>query len=443
MFEIQGKYTKAKIMIDDVESSCVSQIYSFVNHVAFTNPIAIMPDTHAGKGSVIGFTMEMTDKVIPNVIGVDIGCGMRSCNIGKQLNISLEDFDRKIRQRIPFGQNTHEETIIHMKNDFPWHEVTVSAQHFFNAYAEKFGFRYETLKYDIDWFTKKCEAIGGNLRRIINGLGTLGGGNHFIETGISTNDDVWITIHSGSRNFGKRICEYWQNKAIKKFKHADKDEIKTKIDALKKQYSGDELYHKIQEVKNQQPSEFKCSEELRWLEGEDAAGYLSDMIFSQMYAEVNRKYMMKIILDILKVTPIETIETVHNFIDFHDFIIRKGAIRSYSGEKMIIPFNMKDGILICEGKSNAEWNCSAPHGAGRVLSRSQAKKALNLADFKEQMKDIYTTSVGQGTLDEAPNAYKDSKIIEEAIQPTAIILDRIRPIHNMKDSLGDEENHVL
>ena len=416
MFEIQGKYTKATVMIDGVEETCVSQIHTFINHLAFTNPVAIMPDTHAGTGSVIGFTMEMTDKVIPNVIGIDIGCGLKSCNIGKQLDISLELLDHKIRQRIPFGQEVHDSAVVHMKKDFPWHKVNVLAQRFFLAYEEKFGIKQELKTFDMNWFTEKCETIGGNLRRFINSLGTLGGGNHFCETGLSTEGNVWITIHSGSRNFGKRICEYWQNKAIKKINNDDKNDIKKKI------------------AKNKKSSGFKCSEELLWLDGEDAVGYLFDMIFCQIYAEVNRQHMMDIIMKIIDVKPIETIETVHNFIDFHDFIIRKGAIRSYIGEKMIIPFNMRDGILICEGKSNPEWNYSAPHGSGRILSRGQAKRQLDVASFKEQMKDIYSTSVGQGTLDEAPDAYKDSKIIEESIQPTAIILDRIKPIHNMKCS---------
>ena len=178
---------------------------------------------------------------------------------------------------------------------------------------------------------------------------------------------------------------------------------------------------------------------VRGLEGEEMHSYLFDMIFAQMYAQVNRHTMMYIICDILNVPIHGGIETVHNFIDFNDLIIRKGAIRSYAGETMIIPFNMRDGILICEGRSNKEWNCSAPHGAGRVMSRSQAKKNVDLEIFKEQMKEIYSTSVGRGTLDEAPDAYKDSKIIEETIKPTALILDRIKPIHNMKDSLGEDD----
>jgi len=436
MIQMNGKYTNAKIMIDNVEETCVGQITQFINNPVFTNPVAIMPDTHAGKGSVIGFTMELTNKIVPNVVGVDVSCGMLTCNIGKKLDISLDEFDRKIRQQVPFGQNVHERSVIHMKNDFPWHDANVLAQKFFAAFNSRVGIKYELEKYDIDWLTQKCKILEANFKRVIDSVGTLGGGNHFIETGVSTKGDVWITIHSGSRNFGKKVCEYWQNKAIKKLKKTTREDIQNKIIELRQQYKGDELYHKIQEAKKGEQPTIKCPEELMWLENEDMAGYLFDMIFCQLYAHTNRLYMMNIITDILKVTPLEMIETIHNFIDFNDFIIRKGAIRSYKNEKMIIPFNMRDGILLCEGQSNPEWNFSAPHGAGRVMSRSQAKRELNIDEFKKQMTAVFSTSVGRSTLDEAPNAYKDARIIEEAIAPTAIILDKIKPIHNMKDGEG-------
>lgn len=439
MFEIPGKYTTAKIMIDGVEQSCVSQIYSFVNHEVFTKPIAIMPDTHAGKGSVIGFTMELTDKVIPNVVGVDIGCGMLSINIGPILPISLEILDHKIRQRIPFGMEVQENSIINMEKEFPWKTVNILAQKFSLAYQQKFNDSFEYTSYNMNWFLEKLKLIGSNTRRAINSIGSIGSGNHYIETGISTKGDYWITIHTGSRNLGKCVCEYWQNKACKKAKNQSKEEIKNKIKLLKETYTGKELYEKIKETKNQDNLPIfevapKYPEDQRWLEGEELKAYLSDMIFSQIYAEMNREYIIRIILNIIKKEPLSKIETVHNFIDFKDFIIRKGAVRSYLNEQFILPFNMRDGILICEGKSNSEWNFSAPHGAGRIMSRSQAKKNIDLESFKKQMQGIYSTSVCRGTLDEAPDAYKDSSIIEEAIEPTANIIERIKPIHNMKSS---------
>ncbi len=437
MFTIDGKHTSAKIWIDDVEPTCVSQITQFVNHPAFTNPVSIMPDTHFGKGAVIGFTMEMTEKIIPNVIGSDIGCGLISLEMGKDLNISFEELDRKIRLAIPFGTDTHEdESPIHMKNDFPWHNVNVQSEKFAMAYQNKYGVRLELPRYDLDWFLEKSKQINVNLRRAINSIGTLGGGNHFCEVGITEDGTYWITIHSGSRNFGKKVCDHWQYRAIKILRDEKREILQERIKLLKEEYK--ETPRLIKEGIAKAKSELGLNSGIdmkgcEWLEGEDAAGYLFDMIFAQMYAKVNREYMARIIEKILGISRQDEIETVHNFIDFKDFIIRKGAIRSYEKEKFCLPFNMKDGVLICKGKSNPEWNYSAPHGAGRVMSRSQANKKLSVEEFEGQMEGIFSTSVGRNTLDEAPDAYKDCKIIEEAIGPTAVIIDRIKPVHNMKD----------
>lgn len=443
MLEMAGKYTKAKIMIDDVEESCMAQITSFLNHPAFTNPIAIMPDCHAGKGSVIGFTMEMTDKVIPNVIGVDIGCGIRSINIGKELPISVDLLDHKIRQRIPFGAEVHDKAILNMKNDFPWHEVKVQAESFLNAMVVKdkmVGLLQKIPDYSIRWFEEKCRSINCDLGRAIKSIGTLGGGNHFCEIGRSNGGDYWLTVHSGARNFALKVCNYWQNTGSKVIRKEKQALLKSRIEKIREEYTGMEIKKRIKLAREEVGLDQKFSSELQHLEDAYAIGYLYDMIFAQKYAAVNREYMIKTILNILGVKAVEDIETVHNYIDFSDFIIRKGAIKSYTGKKMCIPFNMRDGILICEGKSNPEWNYSAPHGAGRVMSRAAAKKSINLDVFKEQMAGIYSTSVDRSTLDEAPDAYKNSKIIEKAIEPTAEIIDRIKPIHSMKDSSESNSN---
>jgi len=392
MLEFQGKHGKAKVMIDDIDQSTISQIYEFLNHEVFTNPIVIMPDTHAGNGAVIGFTMEMTDKVIPNVVGVDIGCGMRSINVGKGLlaEHTKSDIDAIIRKNIPFG------TLVHNKNHFDlrqeksfWDICNSQLRSFVMKYNKRYMEQYDIPKYSFDWLEKKCSDIKIDLDRVVKSIGTLGGGNHFIEISKAQNTgDYWITVHSGSRQFGLKIATYWQKKAGR-----------------------GPLSH---------------------LEGDNMFGYLRDMLFAQCYAEVNRGYMVNTICDLLDLEKQEDISSVHNFIDFNDFIIRKGAIRSYSDEKMIIPFNMEDGILICMGKSNPDWNFSAPHGAGRLGSRRWAKETLNLDDAKHRMEknNIFFSTLPK---DELKGAYKDPSIIESAIEPTAIIIDRLKPIIAMKD----------
>jgi RNA-splicing ligase RtcB len=361
---------------------------------------------------------------------------MLSFNIGPELKMSLEELNHKIRVRIPFGSEVQEDAAIHMKNAFPWHAANVMAEKFSLAYFKEFGTKYDPPYYDIGWFEKKVNSIGGDMRRMINSIGSAGGGNHFIELGKATNGDHWITIHSGSRNFGKRICEFWQNKAYKSLRTDKKKIMDEQIAQIRKDFSGEEVGKKIYDLKKSMGMDYGINMTgLEWLEGSDAAGYLFDMIFAQMYAQVNRQTMLEIICaDCLKVSLTEQIETVHNFIDFRDFIVRKGAVRSYAGERFILPFNMRDGLLICEGKSNVEWNYSAPHGAGRVLARGKAKRTLSMDKFQADMAGIYSTSVDRSTLDESPDAYKDSKLIEDAIQPTAVILDRVKPILNLKDT---------
>jgi len=435
MYELIGKYTSAKIMIDDVEGTCLSQIISMINHPAFTNPVVLMPDTHYGKGSTIGFTMPLSEKVIPAVVGVDIGCGMNSVNIGNTLSMSFDALDQQIRSAIPFGMNVHDRGVIHMEKEFPWDAVTSLARNFVAAYNQKFNTSFHAPNYSMKWFEVMCERTATSQSRAISSIGSLGGGNHFIEIGQSTNEEFWVTIHTGSRNLGSRVCDYWQDLALKNRQNQNKNKLKGQIEEIKKTHKGKEIQEEIRKLQNYDG--VPADKDHQFLTDQDAMGYLFDMIFCQKYAQVNRQYLMEIILSILGAHPIDTIETVHNFIDFRDFVIRKGAIRSYVGERMIIPFNMRDGILLCEGKSNPEWNFSAPHGAGRVMSRSKAKQTVNLEEFQESMKGIFSTSVGRGTLDESPMVYKDAKIIEEAIEPTATIIDKIKPVMNMKDGEGE------
>ncbi len=384
----KGKYGEAISMIDEMESATVGQIYGFLNHEAFTNYIAIMPDCHKGAGTVIGFTMPMTEKVIPNVVGVDIGCGMLSVNVGKRVFelISKRDIDHIIRTRIPFGYSVHTDTFFSVENNNRFHkELKEELRLFTMAYNRKFDVEYDLPEYDL---MNLCYEIGMDYDRFCKSIGTLGGGNHFIEIGKSEETgDYWITFHSGSRQFGLKVALYHQRKAGRG--------------------------------------------ELAYLQGREAFDYLVDMVIAQKYANENRKVMCDVVVKALNLEVRETIVSVHNYIDFNDFIIRKGAITSYEGQKMIIPWNMEDGITICEGKSNPEWNYSAPHGAGRLGSRSWAKSKFSSEVAQERMlkKGIFTSCV---PVDEVKEAYKDPAIIEKYLEPTATIVDRLIPVLNLK-----------
>jgi len=392
MLEYTGKYGTAKVMIDFIDKATVSQIYEFLNHKAFTNPIVVMPDCHYGKGAVIGFTMPMTNMIIPNIVGTDINCALFFINIGKTIlnEMSRIDIDKMIRNLIPFGNKVHKESPVIDKGFFK----SVSDEHrkFVMKFNKRFDTHYDPIDYDISYLEQKCNEIGMSFDRTIKSIGTLGSGNHFIEMGKSLlTDDYCFTVHSGSRQFGYKVCQYWQKKAGKGV--------------------------------------------LAYLTGDDMFGYLSDTVLAQKYADLNRLHMINYVLEACNYTWTnvkQSIQTSHNFIDFDDFIIRKGAIRSYIDEYMIIPFNMEDGILICSGRSNPEWNYSAPHGAGRVGSRRWAKENLDLETTKERMEknNIYFSKL---PIDELKEAYKDPKIIENAIKPTAMIVDRIKPILVMKD----------
>jgi len=434
MFEINGKYTKAKVMIDELEPSCVAQITQMINHPAFTNPVSIMSDAHSGKGSVIGFTMEMTDKIIPNVIGVDLGCGCLGFNIGNDpcLEFDLAKIDHQIRRSVPFGFHLHDESLIDMKKDFPWHDTNTLAHKFCLSYNEKYGTNIHNEKYDINYFESLCKRIGTSPSKVSKAVASLGGGNHFCELGKDLYGDYWFTIHTGSRNLGKCICEYWQNVASKIVKNGKREDFDKRIIEIRQQYTGMDIKYKIKEAREEFGLDVNVKSELQYLEGEDAYGYLFDMLFAQKYAEFNRHHIMLSILKDLYLdvdTIKETIETTHNFIDFRDFIIRKGAIRSYKGDKMLIPFNPRDGILICEGKSNPAWNYSSPHGCGRIMSRSQANKILTDEQVNNAMEGVFASNKPK---DESPLAYKSAALIESCIGETVTILNRIKPIMNMK-----------
>jgi len=444
MFEIKGKYTTAIVTIDDVEQQCVDQIHRMTNNPVFTNKIVIMPDTHAGKGSVIGFTMSLTDKVISSVVGVDIGCGVLSFNIGDAISDNkdkLLKLDKKIRSVVPFGNNLQQRSSVPSKffeNNYPWDEANDVVKKFVVSYNKKFNTNFQPITFTYDWFLEKQKQIG--MRQDAEmAIGTLGGGNHYIEGGKSEKTgDTWFTIHCGSRNFGLQVCNYHQNIAKNNLEKKRNVDLRSEIEKIKNSEDKTTIGKQIKELKNNMGLNFDGVniKGMEFLEGQDAMNYYFDMIFTQIYAKFNRQRIMDNISKHLRCDIKDSIECIHNYINFDDLIIRKGSISSYKGERSIIPLNMADGMLICEGKSNPDWNYSAPHGAGRLMSRGDASRNIDLDDFKFKMKGIVSTSVCKSTLDEAPQAYKSTKMIEEAILPTVTILDKVKTILNLKD--GEE-----
>jgi RNA-splicing ligase RtcB len=432
MIQFNGKYTSAKVMIDNIDDTTQSQIIGMINNPAFENPVSIMPDTHAGKGSVIGFTMPLTDKVIPNIVGVDINCGMLMISFNTY--IDKKKLDEAIRAVVPFGMEVRKTPVYNMERNFPWDKASKLSILCMAKLNQKFGTSVQPTVYDYKWFEAKCNDIGMNVKRAVNSIGTLGGGNHFIEFGKSkaTGQQCFI-VHTGSRQLGLKICDYWQHTPTRKKQEAKQVEFDKGLINIKATLRGKAISKAIKRLKADLGLNNKVDKGLEYLTGEDMYGYLTDMIFCQVYAQENRRMIAFEIQKALNVHFIDKIETIHNYISFNDFVIRKGAVSAHKDEVFILPFNMEDGTLICKGKGNSEWNNSAPHGAGRLFSRTQAKAKFSSEVAEERMaaKGIYTSAV---PVDEVKEAYKDPMIIENAIGPTAEIIDRIIPIMNMKDN---------
>ena len=434
MIEFNGKYTSAKIMIDDIDDVTQAQIIGMINNPAFENPIVAMTDIHAGKGSFVGFTMPLTDKIIPNIVGVDINCGMLMISLPEDIVIDREKLDEQVRSVVPFGKEVRETPVYNMERDFPWSVAAALNIKFCQAFKKKFNVKLivPTL-YNYKWFEDKCNQIGMNVKRAVNSIGTLGGGNHFIEFGKSKETgNISFTVHTGSRQLGLKVCNYWQETPTRKKQEAKQVEFIKGLADIKATLKGKAISKAIKKLKAELGINNKVDKGLEYLTGEDMYGYLTDMIFCQVYAQENRRMIAAQILIKLGSYSTQRIETIHNYISFNDFVIRKGAVSAHKGEVFILPFNMEDGMLLCAGKGNSEWNNSAPHGAGRLYSRTEAKKRFSSKVAGERMaaKGIYTSAV---PTDEVKEAYKDPKIIENAIGPTADIIDRIKPIMNMKD----------
>ena len=404
MIEITGAYSAAKIFTDNVEEKAAEQIRQLCDQEFVKNcRIRIMPDVHAGAGCVIGFTADLGDMVIPNIVGVDIGCGMMTVMLGKT-EINFEELDRIIHEYIPAGRHIHEGRIAKYPQALRLH-----------CYRE----------------------LRAN-KRIERSIGTLGGGNHFIEIDKDDEGNLYLVIHTGSRNLGKQVAEYYQNLAYDIRCGKDKlfEDQKRIIEEYKASGRRSEIQAVIQLMKkNFQPEEIEIPKELCYLTGKYREMYLHDMKICQEFASLNRKTIAGIILQKLfgkEFSAFVSFETVHNYIDYQSNVVRKGAVSAKSGEKLLVPINMRDGSLICVGKGNEDWNCSAPHGAGRLYSRSTAKENFTLAAFQEAMQGIYSTSVSDFTLDESPMAYKTMEDIVNHITPTAEIIKIIKPVYNFK-----------
>ena len=399
MIEIIGQFNTAKCFATTVHEGAIGQIKAVCDTEEFSSSkIRIMPDVHAGKGCTIGTTMTVTDKIVPAMVGVDIGCGMYTVYLGK-IDIDFERLDEAAHY-IPCGREVWEGRI------------------------ERF-----------DLTELRCYRNLKHAPRLERSLGTLGGGNHFIEVDVDDEGGKYLVIHSGSRNLGTQVAEHYQNLAIdlnagKEDYYRRREEI---IRTYKEQGRRDEIQKTLKalerEYKAKQPS---LPGDMCYLYGSFMEDYLHDVDICQRFAERNRARMAEIILDRCGWSAVETFQTIHNYIDVGEMILRKGAVSAKAGEKLLIPINMRDGSLICIGKGNEGWNCSAPHGAGRLMSRAAAFERLTMAEYEKEMAGIYSTCVVPDTLDESPMAYKSMDEIVENIAPTADIICRIKPIYNFK-----------
>ncbi|MFN7249868.1 MAG: RtcB family protein [Anaerobacillus sp.] len=394
MIEVKGRYNTAKIFTDNVEETAMGQIIELCDQeFAKESEIRIMPDTHAGAGCTIGTTMTIQDKIVPNLVGVDIGCGMEVAFINKHKDeVDFEELDDVIRKHIPSGFSSRARNNRH-------------------PFSKKVDFR-----------NVRCPF---KLERAKDSIGTLGGGNHFIEVN-EYNDHIVLVIHSGSRNLGKQVAEYYQKRAYEELTEVS-EQRKELVEKLKREGRASEIEEALKAL--QKPT---VSKDLAYLEGQGFHDYMNDMKIAQHYALLNRKAMVDDIVTKMGWIIEDSFTTIHNYIDIENMILRKGAISAQKDERVIIPINMRDGSILATGKGNPDWNFSGPHGAGRLMSRSKAKETVMLEDFRDTMKNVWTTSVNEKTLDESPMAYKP---LEEILKHTedAVHIDAImKPLYNFK-----------
>jgi RNA-splicing ligase RtcB len=395
LIELEGKFGNAKVFTDVVDSGAIGQVVALLNQPYVEGSrVRLMPDIHAGAGCTIGTTMTIKDKICPNLVGVDIGCGMEVIRI-RERRFEPQKLDSVIRENIPSGFDIRKTP---------------------HRFAD-----------DIE-LDALCCAKHVNLDKALLSIGTLGGGNHFLEGDKDDEGNIYIVVHSGSRHLGLEIANFYQEAAYKALTTYTREETDALIAEMKAEGRTKDIEKTLKKMKKTT----SIPKPLAYVEGELFEQYIHDMRIAQRFAELNRKAMMDVIVKKMGFHIEEQFTTIHNYIDVENMVLRKGAVSAQEGEKLIIPINMRDGSLICIGKGNPDWNWSAPHGAGRLMSRSAAKESFTVSEFKKQMEGIYSTSVNRSTLDESPMAYKSIDDIVGNIDPTVEIVSRIKPIYNFK-----------
>ena len=397
MLEVSGRYNQAKIFTDVVDQASIAQVIELCNQ-EFTagSRIRLMPDVHAGAGCTVGTTMTITDRVVPNLVGVDIGCGMETARL-REDHLELQRLDKLIREKIPSGFAVR------------------SAVH---RYADQI---------DLE---ELCCFKHVQMLRAEKSIGTLGGGNHFIEVDRDEEGQLYVVIHSGSRRLGLEVAKYYQEEGYKVLNQTDQASLDQLIAEMRAAGRQKDIQKELKRRKSQKLT--RIPRPLAYVAGALFDQYIHDMKLVQHFARLNRQAMLDEIVKGMKLHVEEQFTTIHNYIDTDAMILRKGAVSAKAGEQLLIPINMRDGSLLCVGKGNEDWNCSAPHGAGRLMSRGEAKQSFTVSEFKKQMEGIYSTSVGRSTLDECPMAYKGMADILDNIGPTAEVVKVIRPIYNFK-----------
>ena len=394
MLELKGKYCKdCKIFTDNIEQEALSMVYRFLDNPMFEgSKIRIMPDVHAGKDIVVGFTVPFTDHVNPDHVGGDIGCSVSTAITDLPINpADYPMIEKTIRENVKFGMTIHQKAV------YPYADLYKHLQQRLQQARQQWPEMVGAMDVSERGITAMLKRIDQKEHMFYNSIGTVGGGNHFVEVGVTPEGNYAFTVHCGSRNLGQKVWKYWKNEAMKEAGAANGFLVE---DAMK--------------------------------------GYITDMVVAQAYAEFNHQVIDRLVLEAIctgsgkNAHIVEQIYTTHNYIDFSMKMMRKGAVAAPEGRKLVIPFNMRDGLIIARGKGNEDWNQSAPHGAGRLMSRADAKELIDLDEYREAMKGIYSTSVGTGTIDESPMAYKDPKEILRLIEDTVEVEYFIRPVINLK-----------